>query len=348
MGKRREAAPASVSSGGGRDYSISVVRAVALLMIIVCHILQVLELELAYWFNVGVQVFLCISGFLYGKRDVGESVGFYLGRLKKILIPYYIAFLPFAAALFLFARAQFSAPVFLKALVCGDTLEGGGHLWFVPTILMCYLLTPLLQACRDRYIRAGRDLILYAVISNLIFLIFFGIFAPFYNPAWIGCYVLGYLLGVNDKRRLLPQGALLGFFGVLAVAGNGLQITCDYIAHVQLGGVGALVYKVFSKYNHVFLGVFLFLLLRRVFAGVSGGKEKHRLLDTLDEYSYAVYLVHLFVIKGAFSMVRLTGFLPLNILLILAAVAVMALIVRQLERLILRFLPPKKQPRETR
>lgn len=75
-----------------------------MLMIISCHIMQYYDLELAWWFNVGVQIFLCISGFLYGQKSIDNVTDFYNKRLKKILIPYYLVFIPFGITEFIFAR----------------------------------------------------------------------------------------------------------------------------------------------------------------------------------------------------------------------------------------------------
>ena len=47
-----------------RNYNISVIRGIAVCMIVSCHIFQGLHIELAYWMNVGVQIFLCMSGYL--------------------------------------------------------------------------------------------------------------------------------------------------------------------------------------------------------------------------------------------------------------------------------------------
>jgi len=40
------------------------IRMIALLMIISCHIFQWLGYEAAFWINLGVQIFFFISGFL--------------------------------------------------------------------------------------------------------------------------------------------------------------------------------------------------------------------------------------------------------------------------------------------
>ena len=49
-----------------------------------------IHIEWAFWFNVGVQMFLFISGFLYGKKDKIEAVGFYKKSFPKLLVDYYV------------------------------------------------------------------------------------------------------------------------------------------------------------------------------------------------------------------------------------------------------------------
>ena len=51
-----------------KDAAISLIRLLSLLAIIICHILQGLNLEAAFWLNIGVQVFLFMSGYLYGQK----------------------------------------------------------------------------------------------------------------------------------------------------------------------------------------------------------------------------------------------------------------------------------------
>ena len=76
-----------------QDNTISVIRMMAMLMIISCHILQGLNNHMAQWVNIGVQLFFFLSGFLYGKKKIKDASDFYKKRLKKILIPYIIVFI---------------------------------------------------------------------------------------------------------------------------------------------------------------------------------------------------------------------------------------------------------------
>ena len=48
------------------DWSISALRLASMVAIVACHICQANGLAAAWWLNAGVQVFLVISGYLYG------------------------------------------------------------------------------------------------------------------------------------------------------------------------------------------------------------------------------------------------------------------------------------------
>lgn len=48
-----------------KNIGITIIRIIAMFSVILCHIFQENENELAYWFNVGVQVFIFISAFLF-------------------------------------------------------------------------------------------------------------------------------------------------------------------------------------------------------------------------------------------------------------------------------------------
>ena len=66
-----------------RNNTISWLRMLATLFIIICHVFQYYNMEAAWWFNVGVQMFLCISGFLYGNKRITSSVDFVWSNIKK-------------------------------------------------------------------------------------------------------------------------------------------------------------------------------------------------------------------------------------------------------------------------
>lgn len=310
--------------GVQRSSTISLIRLISLFLIITCHIMQWYKLELAWWFNVGVQVFLCISGYLYGQKDNGEVTSLFSRRFIKILIPYFIVFIPYGILQYLFAREVFSISIFLRGFFVNATLKGAGHLWFVHTILHCYVLTPLLEAYRNRYVKSRKSWIIFTLIAVEIVSLFFGAFDKFYNPAWISCYVIGYALGINEKQSWISNKVLALLFGVVAVIGNGTQIYCSYIAHKSFPG-----YQHFCDYNHVMLGVFLFLVMKFLFDRMTLERIEGFLSFT-DKYSYEMYLVHHLIILGPFSLMSLTNVTALNIAIILVLTILLAWILKLL------------------
>lgn len=115
--------------------------------------------------------------------------------------------------------------------------------------------------------------------------------------------------------------------GIIAVAGNGMQIFCDYIANIDFTGFGII-----KNYNHVMLGVFIFLLLKVIFEKVNLNRIE-KLLKLSDAYSFEVYLVHQLLILGPFSLLALTGYSSVNILIMLIGVFILALLLKKAEKI---------------
>ena len=334
-----EQSAVEVTGQAARSASISAIRLGAFLLIVSCHMLQYLRHELAWWLNVGVQVFLCLSGYLYGQRRIADALSFYAKRAKRILIPYYVVLVPALALGRLLWPAEWTAACAFKALLCVDTIPGGGHLWFVPTILMCYLLTPTLQMCCERALSRRRFLPGIVLLAAL-FAVGFGGFAPFFSPAWMTCYLLGYALGFAEARGA-RGGRWLAACVVALSSLNLLQIYIQYIGRIKLYGLVELVYDLSTDYNHVSLGVTLFLAFKWAFdrLRLERSAALRALLSATDRYSYAGYLVHGFLILGPMSLMELTGSLAANILIILAATALLAVLAQKAAAFLERRLP---------
>ena len=70
--------------------AISIIRIIAMILIVSCHITQGYGQQIAFILNVGVQIFFLISGFLYGKVEIPSAMDFYKKRVVKIYIPFII------------------------------------------------------------------------------------------------------------------------------------------------------------------------------------------------------------------------------------------------------------------
>lgn len=242
------------------DISISIIRGIAFCSIVCCHIFQYLNIELAWWFNVGVQVFLCISGYLYGSKEPSPPIYFYKRRFKKILRPYYIVIIPVCVLYTLYAPDKINCLKIIHVLLVHGTLEGGGHLWFIATILMCYIITPLLFDLFNRDF-SKFSFFMQCLAVNSVCLIFFGLYAPYFNAANIICYVIGFCLGFNEKKQIIKHSSIFLLISALTIL-NFPQIFIDYVLNLNFQGRIQFIYNVFCAFNHVWLGIFLFLLLK--------------------------------------------------------------------------------------
>lgn len=283
----------------------------------------------------GVQIFLCMSGFLYGGKRIGDEIDFYIRRLKRILIPYYIILIIMSLIQLLYLDNVFDIYQFGLALIGRGTIEGGEHLWYVPTILMCYFLTPLLEKLQIKYVRSYIGGIKIMLLTSILFSVYFGVFANFYNPAWITCYVLGYFIGAIKSRDFSKKGGkwVVCIFAVLTIVGNGTQIYVDYIGKIKFSGVYHIIYNAGKKYNHVLLGVGIYTLLYSMFSRIHFKKMSTYILKIVDDYSYEIYLVHQFFILGPLSLLCLTSCMMLNILIAIICIIVAAFALKRIETL---------------
>lgn len=308
--------------GGKVNYSISAVRLFSLILIVTCHMMQFYGMGLAWWFNVGVQIFLCISGYLYGQRKSSDVISFYKHRFLKLLIPYYVVLFSAGMLLYIFFRDRFSLTDFMGALFCRYTIDGGGHLWFVATILMCYVLTPLLHIYRDRYVHNGVSLCLFTIIGSVIAVVAYKFYWDF-NCAWICCYIIGYALGVNTCKKYISKTLLAVIFAFVAFIGNGIQIYINIIRGIRFEGELATAYGYFCDYNHVYLGIFLFLAIQLWLDGFNFEQHSRlvKALNFADQYSYECYLTHHFLILGPFSLMSVTRVSWVNVVIAICGIA---------------------------
>lgn len=320
-----------------RDNAISAIRLLAFLAIVACHVCQFFDWQIAWWLNVGVQVFLCISGYLYGQREIPNTWQFIKKNFVKILVPYYIVVILAMIAGRASGLIVLSQEQMLRVLLLGGLIPGGEHLWFVSTILLCYLVTPLmLQILTEAARRSrGRFLLAVAGLCATTHVAFYSLSIPHpFNAVWINCYLMGLGLGLAVHRRLFSLRQCALFFGVLALQ-NILQIYWTYVHALEPASpLQQVLYATWCDYNHVWLGVALFLGLKLLFDHFRFGAKARAILRVSDKYSYIAYLVHQFFILSAFSVMALTQCAPLNLAILGGAITLATAIVSVITKLV--------------
>ena len=288
-----------------KDYGISLIRMLSMFMIITCHVLQYYDNVFFRLFNVGVQVFLIISGYLYGIRKIESVPTFLFKQVKKIIVPYW-TFLIVAVALYWILSPDYISPVIVRdSFLTIGTIRGLGHLWFIKYILVCYCLLPLLNAIRDR-MNSGISMFVAGVFTMILVHLFFTRFDVLEGDI-INCFVLGYFLSNIEKRF---DNSSLGYLTfsviVLALVMNLVKfdMLCKDLSAFDWNGG-------FSKYSHLLLGAAIFLLLYK-YATI----EKNKILDMSDKYSYTIYVVHQIFIWSPLSVMSLSGIQTIDIALV--------------------------------
>ncbi len=298
-------------SNGNRDYSISCVRFIAMCLIFICHIMQRnsissvilgVQIEWAFWFNVGVQMFLFISGYLYGTRSKIDTISFYKKAFPKILIDYYVFIVIMLVIIGISPLLDIGIKGTLKLLTFSGTVPGFGHLWFIPTILFCYLITPILFdiTCvidKKRNISFLSEALVLFLIVHAVIMLFFKSF----TPAWINCYCVGMVYSNVERRNGVCKTAFnigSAFMCCLLLI---VQFGIDYFLQGELSMPLALLYEQINDYGHVALGIVIVLFIRHMIKLFRTAPRVHHILNWSDKYSYDVYLVHHVFIQSVFA-----------------------------------------------
>lgn len=341
-----------------KNYSISLLRMLAVISIIFCHSFEysssifinkgwILKSIGNYLAN-GVQVFLIISGYLYGNRknnverpeeklflDSESRIRFLIKNSLKILKDYWIY-----CILVIFPVYYFKEPLVLtkrkiiEVLITSDTISGVHHLWFIPYILFCYFLTPYLFDIKEYLKNKSKKSFIKGVLFVLFIIIIFSYFFKFYFIyEWICCYVIGFFMTdiINtlnySEKRVLKIFIFLNF-AIL----NILRYYCNYI---NPDYYTTNITLEITRWSQVFFAIAVFLMVYKV---KILSRSLKKILDFSDKYSYDIYLAHMIYIKGALSVMFLTNVLILNYIIGLFLSVVSGIILyhicREFEKLI--------------
>ncbi len=296
-----------------KSASISLIRMVAMSFIIICHIFQTYDNELAWWFNVGVQIFLIISGYLYCSKNysIGSPLKILKKQFKKILIPYYL-WIAIVILIYIFLSPEtLSVNRIVSSLFCSGTLVGQGHLWYIPYILFCYIITPYLFWIKSKIRNTNLK---NSILTWLVILAFLLVISTFYKsyfkPDIISCYILGYAIADLFDRfeNIKKKTTLIILF--ISIIFNTIKICLQYIYNFELDGIFNIAFSYFKSYSHVILGLSIFLTLLYLCKGI----RYYKILSLSDKISYEIYLVHALFILSPLNLLFLTNIVWINIL----------------------------------
>lgn len=183
------------------------------------------ELFLQKTAYIGVDIFFFLSAYSLSKRKVTDIKSYYLSRLKNVYLKF---------AVFTIIAALVGGWKFIRVISVLTGIElfqkgGGAFLWFLPAIIIFYLLLPWIQKITAPKPVFGAVVILFIWFIAGILITFFTSYKAFFIM-WnripvlvLGALAASFIPKLNVKIRL-PLGILLTVIGYLLLWYFGFRI----------------------------------------------------------------------------------------------------------------------------
>lgn len=317
-----------------RNPVISLSRICGMLLIVLCHVVVCYNVPmgsaLSGFFNCGVELFLLISGYLFGQRIIDDWGAFYSKRFRTVSIPAIItSALVMAALLIVRQPLEWQSIVaylldaegllflnwdFVTSNLFNEILSLG-PLWFTTIIMLCYLLIPLLQ--RVAHLNSIRY-ILFIIIGLVIVII-----CPFIHLEYFFIFTIGYFAGKLNLLDKIGCREFLLFTGLFI-----LSLLFRVWAHHYFGS--SPLYARLTVIPSTVSGAWFIAL----FAFINSTNPERtklfassRSIQLCDKYSYYIFLSHGVFCMGTFNLYSHFS-LPLATMLFILFTVAGAVIIR--------------------
>ena len=320
---------------------ISVIKVTAMFMIIGCHLSEWLGINIiAMVLNVGVEIFLFVSGYLYANRNIGNTKCFIGKKFLKICIPTYIAFIILALAnILIFHKSYFTmTPVYLLNLqgisfifnkISLPVLDALGQLWFMTVIFINYLLLAVVKKYeKNTFWMDNKKVFATFVIFFFIAiaLVFVGI-----HMCYTFIFFVGYAYGKNEPKITGMKYIILTSLMLSAMCGR-------IIARRYFDG-SILYNDIIVNYTHMILGTWIIVTIQLFYCKnkkVIDKICKTRIWKTLNAYTMPIYLSHYPFLVGNFNVSRLGFGIGIELAIFVIATIALAYLVKQISGTIYR------------
>lgn len=316
--------------------SISVIRVFATILILCCHFTQRFENSViqmsAQFFNVGVSIFLIISGYLYGKRKIIDSISYkkwLVKRAKRILIPLYI-FLIILFLIYIYKGIDIKILNWLVYILDLQGIEiylnGAEHLWYLTLAMICYFITIPLDMFRKK-LNKKNILILFIVISISQVTISYFIYQQLgIYIIYIELYIIAYIVGMYWSSEMINSKYFINFNIILVIS-----VFIRLMGRVFFDDT--ILYNILIvAYTQVIIGFSLFFIIYYL-TNKFGQGCKFTIVKYLDSISYEVYLVHYMFIVGPISLMSVTSNTLINCFMVIICTLILSEIMHRVERL---------------
>lgn len=297
------------------DVAITLLHVIGMVMIFLCHALQLEKIYfLSEIFISGVPLFLFVSGYLAGRRKIDNVGKWYLGKAKRVLIPALVFIVVVYSTYEITGIESVSSFQWIFSLCNLQglnytywkfnsfwALPGCGHLWFVTSLMFCYLLTPLLQKCKKISLKGWQSaLLIVAVLACQLGLMYAGL-----QLSYIVTFFFGYFLAGKEIRT---DSLWFGFVTLLTVLLCGTRLVLKNVLD------GSDFYdRYFALVSSAFIAAWIFyaVYFLKAKAPKLFGLINGPVLLFTGRISYYFYLTHYLFLRSPFAVF---GYIPNRLL----------------------------------
>lgn len=317
-------------------YFATHLRTTGALLILLCHFTAQSSYEIlnmsSQFLNIGVEMFLILSGFLFGVGGDEPVKQWYIKRVKRIYVPYEL-FVFFLAAIYLVLGYNILKLDWLWLVlgVQGSIVGvwGAEQTWFITPLLICYLLTPIIKKILNE-IRTKKYRIMLMTMIGVMPIVW----ALFENSAIyvlltpVSCYLFALILGhyfnnvkVNNKYLVYATCIMICSFGIRVI----LKCLCD----------GTIFYdRIIVKYTQMLAAFCIFYIFVVIFENI----KPNRIVNFISTISFEIYLFHYMFCVGPIRLFEVTSSWLINCLLVVVATLIISVIVNRISQVIVRSL----------
>ena len=285
-----------------KDNGVALARVIAICSIIFTHLCILYNWVTIRAIIVGVPLFIIISGYLFGKRNISSIKDFVLSRWKKIIVPSWI----FAGLSFLYASIFLNEkPTLIDITMYTFNLQGlnrlytkwfydgftyCGILWFVTVIFICYMMIPAFQRLMllERW---KQNIVLMCCIGITLVTLAFGIRLHYFWTFYIG-YIFAQKDIIFNKKILIQVGLLCATIWTIRIVIR--PYLDDTVIYDELIG----------NYSLDIAALFVFGCIKCFslkYSTLTNKVINLRIISWIEKNSFFIYLTHYLFFAGIFK-----------------------------------------------
>ena len=282
--------------------NLSIYRFIATICVLQFHLFYILynrAIPYEMLLSKGVQGLTALSGFLYSQKIIKDFKKFYLGNLKKIVIPALICFAIMALwnLVYMFSVQNwnyFSLFTGHRVYNNGFIIQPGNY-YYIAYIALCYLVTPILQR-NDKW---SVLVVIGTVVVELTVGFFFG------SAIIASSYIAGYYIGQKCFKQLTDTEEKISWSKFMIWVSATIAAIAIYILVVEFSfGEQYFFVRLRSLINNIAattFGVFSFFLIIHALRSTNKLSAIKPLMFT-DKLSLIIYLFNQAFMVGGMNV----------------------------------------------